>query len=128
MDYINENPQTLAEMERAAYITGDTRTADMLGAIIEGGIAIDEAADVETLEDWEKENGPASEYRDFFTLCFDNLGARYPCASITSNHDQGVIFQAIRLGEEARDLLQRIALDNGNFADQARALLAGDTQ
>lgn len=126
MDYINENPQTLSEMERAAYISGDTRTADMLAAVMEGVVAIDAADDVETLAQWENENGPASEYRDFFTLCFDNLGAHYPCASITSDYDQGVIFQAIRLGEEARDLLQRIALDNGNFADEARALLAGD--
>ena len=128
MDYTKKNPETLAELERVAYITGDTGTADMLAAIIEGVEAIYAADDVETLDMWEKENGPASEYRDFFTCCFDNLGAHYPCASITSDYDQGVIFQAIRLGEEARDLLQRIALDNGNFADEARALLDGDTQ
>lgn len=125
-DYLNLDPAQLSELERAAYASGDTERAALLEALAVERGRVDDMEDLETLAQWEKENGPASEYRDFFTLCFDNLGAHYPCASITSERDQGVIFQAIRLGEESRDLLQRIAADGGNFADEARALLNGD--
>lgn len=126
IDFINETPETLAEMERIAYISGDTRTADLLAAVGEAAAAIDAAEDVETLEQWEAVNGPASEYRDFFGLCFDQLNDHYPAPSITSDYDRWVILDAIQFGESARNLLQRIADDGGNFADEARAMLVGD--
>lgn len=126
MDYIEQNPVLLAEMERAAYMAGDTERAALLAAVGEAAEVIDAAQDVETLEQWESVNGSASAYRDFFDDCFEHLAGFYPSRSIGSDHDQAVIFGAIRFGESARDLLQRIADDGGNFADEARAMLTGD--
>lgn len=126
-DFADVPTVVLGEMERAAYMSGDTRTADLLAAVAEVNERAEALEDVETLEQWENVNGSASAYRDFFDCCFDHLDGRYPCPSIGSDHDQSVIFDAIRFGEAARDLLQRIADDGGNFADEARAMLAGDT-
>lgn len=126
-DFVDMPAERLAELERAAYMAGDVHTADLLDAVGDLVGQVDAAADAETLADWERNNGSAGEYRDFFDACFHHLDGHYPCPSIGSQHDQAVIFDAIRFGEAARDLLQRIAADGGNFADEARAMLAGDT-
>jgi hypothetical protein len=108
---------TLEEQERAAYIVGDTRTAELL-------------AQAQRLEELEEETGedaediPAmveavndagglkrlaekleelEELRRFFGDCFEMLGAHYPCPSVTSDHDKQVIFEAIRKGEGLTD-------------------------
>jgi hypothetical protein len=56
---------------------------------------------VETLEQWERRNGSAGEYRDFFEACFHCLAGHYPAPSVTSDYDKSVIFNAIRKGEGA---------------------------
>jgi len=52
-----------------------------------------------TLERWERNNGPAEAYREFFYDCFNYLAGHYPCPSVTSDHDKQVIFDAITRGE-----------------------------
>lgn len=125
---------TLEEQERSAYISGDTRTAELLGQVetLEGEVnALEEQIEeIETLEQWEKNHGPADGYCDFFYDCFEHLGAHYPAPSVTSDHDQSVIFDAIRFGESARELLQRIWRENevsAQYADEIEAMLNGDT-
>lgn len=97
--------KTINEQETLAYLSGDTDKADLLAQIAEL------EAQVETLEEqlsdaqdnrlekWEKNNGPVEEYEQFFYDCFEHLGAHYPCPSVTSNYDCGVIFAAIERGE-----------------------------
>lgn len=108
MDYINETPETLAEMERAAYITGDTRTADMLGAIIEGVEGIesrqDELDDLPSAKQREQDAEELAMLREFFNDCFANLSGHYPCPSVSSDYDKSVIFDAIRKGEGMEDI------------------------
>lgn len=58
--------------------------------------------DTETLNDWNKKNGPADSYKAFFYDCFERLSAHYPCPEVTSDYDCGVIFDAIERGEEVR--------------------------
>lgn len=62
--------------------------------------------ETETLESWEKNNGPAHEYVQFFNECFERLPAHYPCPSVTNEHDKSVIFEAIE-GEPLRDALYK---------------------
>lgn len=77
---MNHTHLTFEEQERAAYISGDTRTA---GLIVQS-------------EDLEH-------YKQFFEDCFEMLGAHYPCPSVTSDHDKRAIFDAIRKGEGLGD-------------------------
>jgi hypothetical protein len=92
----------LEELERAAYAQGDTLKAELLGRIIELQKEVealeDKIADTETLEDWEKRNGPAHAYKEFFDECFQALPCHYPCPSVTSDYDKSIIFDAIREG------------------------------
>jgi len=103
MDYINETPETLAELERAAYITGDTRTADMLGAIIEGVEGIDsrqeELDGLPSEKQREQDAADLGHLKEFFYDCFRSLNANYPCPDFSSDYDKNVIFEAIRRGE-----------------------------
>ncbi len=103
-------PMTTEEQERAAYLAGDTRTAELFVRIAELEAerdqldeeleaAKDAAAD-DSLTHWEKNHGPADAYRQFFFDCFDRLTAHYPAPSVTSDYDQSVIFGAIERGEE----------------------------
>ena len=98
------NDIELSELERLAYITGDTRTADLLARIADLEAQCEalqnQIDDTETLADWEKRNGPASAYKQFFEGCFDRLGGHYPAPSVTSDYDKNVIFEAIIRGEE----------------------------
>lgn len=95
---------TLEDQEQAAYIAGDTKTADLLARIAELEAEVleleNKIEDTMTLEEWEKRNGPAYEYVQFFQDCFDRLGAHYPAPSITSDYDKSIIFEAIDKGEE----------------------------
>ena len=96
---------TYSELERIAYVNGDTSQADLVARIVEleGEVAAleDQLSDAQadSLSSWEKNNGPASEYHDFFFDCFARLDGAYPCASVTSDYDKGVIFAAIERGE-----------------------------
>lgn len=124
---------TIEEQERAAYISGDTRTAELLGQVetLEGEVNTmeEQIEKTETLEQWEKNHGPAQEHWAFFHRCFDSLSAHYPAPSITSDQDQSVIFDAIRFGESARELLRRMWRENevsAQYADEIEAMLNGD--
>ena len=96
----------LEDMERNAYAKGDTLTAELLGRIVELQKQVETLEetieDTVTLEDWEKRNGSAEAYKSFFFECFENLNAHYPAPSATVEHDRGVIFEAIRKGEEVQ--------------------------
>ena len=93
----------LDERETVAYMNGDTKTADLLALVAELQREIEtlqeKIEDTETLEDWEKRNGSASEYREFFFDCFQRLEGHYPAPSITSDYDKSIIFNAIERGE-----------------------------
>jgi hypothetical protein len=96
---------TLEERERLAYISGDTRTADTLGEILDQQEQIElleeelETAQKDSLGEWERKHGPADEYRKFFHDCFQRLAEHYPCPEVTSDYDKAVIFSAIERGE-----------------------------
>ena len=93
----------LEERERAAYAVGDTERADLYAALIELRKQIEVLEDMETLESWEKRNGRAEDYKEFFDACFEHLGAHYPAPSVSSDYDKSVIFDAIRRGEDLTD-------------------------
>lgn len=92
----------LEDLERVAYAEGDTLKAELLGRIIELQREVEaleeKIEDTETLEDWEKRNGSAMAYKEFFDDCFQVLPKHYPAPSVTSDYDKGVIFDAIRNG------------------------------
>ena len=114
---MNHTHLTLEEQERAAYIAGDTRIADLLTqadrlaeledatledaedipAIVE---AVNDAGGLEGLDEKLEE---LRELRRFFEDCFECLAERYPCPSVSSDHDKSVIFGAIRKGEGIED-------------------------
>ena len=108
---MNTQQLTTEEQERAAYMAGDTRAAELLAQIAQleaerDALAEelenlkDSAAD-DSLERWENENGSAEEYKEFFFDCFARLAGHYPAPSVSSDYDKSVIFAAIEKGEEA---------------------------
>jgi hypothetical protein len=103
MDYTTKTLEQLSDMEREAYATGDTDRADLLIALIEVMGERDALEDTETLETWERNNGPAQSYKAFFEDCFERLGGHYPAPSVTSDYDCSVIFDAIAKGEGITD-------------------------
>jgi hypothetical protein len=99
------------EAERIAYAEGFTMAAELFARIAELEAerdqlaeelekAQDAAAD-DSLKHWEKENGPAEEYKEFFFDCFARLAGHYPAPDVSSDYDKSVIFAAIEKGEEA---------------------------
>ena len=95
---MNHTHLTLTEQERAAYISGDTRTAELLGDVdhlkqenerLDG--ALNDAPNDDDMQE-------LRELRQFFDDCFECLGAHYPCPEVSSDHDKSVIFDAIRKG------------------------------
>jgi outer membrane murein-binding lipoprotein Lpp len=108
---MNTQQLTTEEQERAAYIAGDTRAAELLAQIAqleaerdalaeELEEAQDAAAD-DSLERWKKENGDPEQYKEFFFDCFARLAGHYPAPDVSSDYDKGVIFKAIKRGEES---------------------------
>ena len=108
---MNTQALTTEEQERAAYLAGDTRTAELLAQIVqleaerdmlsEELEAAKDAAANDSLERWGYENGPAEEYKEFFYDCFARLAGHYPAPNVSSDYDKSVIFEAIEKGEEA---------------------------
>jgi outer membrane murein-binding lipoprotein Lpp len=107
---MNTQQLTTEEQERAAYMAGDTRAAELLAQIAQleaerDALAEelenlkDSAAD-DSLERWEKENGDAEQYKEFFFDCFARLAGHYPAPDVSSDYDKSVIFAAIEKGEE----------------------------
>jgi len=102
IDYIDLTLEQWAELERNAYAVGNVELANLLQCIIDLKDEIEsmeaEIEDLETLESWERENGPADAYKEFFFDCFERLN--YPAPSVTSDYDKSVIFDAIEKGEQ----------------------------
>jgi hypothetical protein len=108
---MNTQQLTTEEQERAAYMAGDTRAAELLAQIAQLEAERDALAEeLENLKDsaaddslarWENENGDAEQYKEFFFDCFARLAGHYPAPSVSSDYDKGVIFEAIEKGEEA---------------------------
>jgi hypothetical protein len=98
-----------AEAERLAYAEGFTMAAELFARIAALEVERDALArELEELEDkaaddslarWERDNGPADAYRQFFDDCFERLAGHYPAPSVTSDYDQSIIFAAIEKGE-----------------------------
>jgi hypothetical protein len=108
---MNTQQLTTEEQERAAYMAGDTRAAELLAQIAQIEVERDALAEElenlkdsaadDSLERWEKENGDPEQYKEFFFDCFARLAGHYPAPDISSDYDKGVIFSAIEKGEEA---------------------------
>ena len=113
--------------EPHAYIEGNTELADALARITELEAEVEEMQqeidDIESLDHWERRNGPADYYKEFFDDCFDRLEKHYPAPSVTSDYDKSVIFDSIDFAEEARPLIKQLAESDHELADQAKALL-----
>ena len=92
------------EAERLAYAEGFTMAAELFARIAELEAERDtltqeiEAAKDDSLTQWERNNGPADAYKQFFEDCFERLAGHYPCPSVTSDYDKSVIFEAIEKG------------------------------
>ena len=107
---MNTQQLTTEEQERAAYMAGDTRAAELLVQIAQLEAERDALAEeLENLKDsaaddslarWENENGDAEQYKEFFFDCFARLAGHYPAPSVSSDYDKSVIFAAIEKGEE----------------------------
>ena len=108
IDFVLANPETVEQFEREAYQAGDTKVADLLDLVSQLVSIVNEQDEkidrTETLEQWENKNGSADDYKEFFESCFEQLGAHYPCPSVTNDYDKSVIFEAIQLGEEYREI------------------------
>jgi outer membrane murein-binding lipoprotein Lpp len=107
---MNTQQLTTEEQERAAYMAGDTRAAELLAQIAQLEAERDalaeelekaqEAAADDSLERWENENGNPDDFKEFFYDCFARLAGHYPAPNISSDYDKSVIFAAIEKGEE----------------------------
>lgn len=106
--------KTLDELERAAYMAGDTSLAagfaainDLNNVLIDADLTLDRKIETQIEEKLDKalnDNCPDyAAYKQFFEDCFQRLDGHYPCASVTSDYDRSVIFNAIERGEGATE-------------------------
>jgi len=101
--------KTIEEQERIAYANGDTTQADLLARIVELEAQVEALEDqlsdaqADSLSRWEENNSPIADYMTFFDECFQRLNGHYPCPSVTSDYDRGVIYAAIKRGEEVSE-------------------------
>jgi len=102
--------KTLNELERAAYLAGDTSLAagfaainDLNNVLNDADLTLDRKIETQIEEKLDKalnDNCPDyAAYKQFFEDCFERLDGHYPCASVTSGYDCSVIFDAIERGE-----------------------------
>lgn len=102
--------KTVGELERAAYLAGNISLAagfaaidDLDNVLIEADLTLDrmiEAQIEEKLDRAVNDNCPNyAAYKQFFEDCFERLNCHYPCASVTSEYDRSIIFDAIDRGE-----------------------------
>ena len=101
--------RTTEELERAAYVAGDAKTAELMARIIElmariielekENEELEEMIADGSLSEWNHRNGDAEQYKDFFHDCFYRLNGQYVAPSILSDYDKSVIFAAIERGE-----------------------------
>jgi len=105
IDFLNCEISLIKDMERQAY-TDYPKASILFQALIDLREALeDKEKEIDQLKDdslsrWEKENGPADAYKEFFSDCFERLNGHYPCPSVTSDYDKSIIFNAIEKGEE----------------------------
>ena len=102
--------KTFNEIERAAYMAGNTQLADLahesarFWVIEENSELIDFNTDVDkqvkkAIKKAIAEKCPDYEaYKQFFEECFYRLNGHYPAPSVTSDYDCSVIFDAIEKG------------------------------
>ena len=101
--------RTEEELERAAYVAGDTATAELLARIAElekeneeleeKNDELEDKVANDSLSEWNRCNGDTGQYKAFFYDCFYRLNRHYPGPSISSDYDKSVIFKAIERGE-----------------------------
>lgn len=94
--------RTTEELERAAYVAGDAKTAELMARIAELEEKIEEMEEKienDSLSEWNRLNGDAEQYKGFFYDCFYRLNGRYPAPDVSSDYDKSVIFAAIERGE-----------------------------
>ena len=97
--------KTTEELECVAYTNGDTSKAELLTRIVELKAEVEnlesqlEDAQADSLSKWERNNGPAYDYVQFFNECFQRLNGLYSYPSVTSEYDCGIIYAAIERGE-----------------------------
>lgn len=90
------------EAERIAYAEGSTMAAGLLARIAELEEKIEEMEEKiadDSLSEWNRRNGDAEQYKEFFYDCFYRLNGRYIAPNISSDHDKSLIFAAIERGE-----------------------------
>jgi hypothetical protein len=109
IDFLNCDITQIEELERQAYADYPKASIlfqaliDLRQELEDKEKEIEELKEQTTIEQWTNENGGSpDDYKGFFEACFEHLDGRYPCPSVTSDYDQGVIFEAIQKGEEAR--------------------------
>ena len=96
---------TIEQMETQTYMVGDIDKAALLARIADLELQVEELTDKlddvesDSLARWERNNGPAYDYVQFFFDCFARLDGVYPCASVTSEYDKSIIYAAIQRGE-----------------------------
>lgn len=99
---------TFEELERAAYMSGNaelaalydvSQTTQQIENSLPRQMTVDDliGSGLETyIEGQVTKNCPDyEEYKQFFEDCFERLDGHYPCPSVTSDYDCGVIFEAI---------------------------------
>lgn len=102
--------KTLNELERDAYMAGNTPLAagfaaidDLDNVLNDADLTLDRTIETQIEEKLDKalnDNCPDyAAYKQFFEDCFKRLNGYYPCASVTSDYDCSVIFNAIERGE-----------------------------
>lgn len=99
------------DLERQAYMAGHTRLAEAYAALdmmerldeellqFDLHAPMDDQIEKHVEEEIEKRCPDYEAYKQFFEDCFQRLDGHYPCPSVTSDHDQSVIFDAITKGE-----------------------------
>jgi molecular chaperone GrpE (heat shock protein) len=99
--------EEIEHLERAAYATGDTKTAELLSRIADLQSEVERLeAILDDLPSEKQRDQDASdliELRQFFYDCFEHLDGHYPCPSFTSDYHKSVIFEAIQRGEATRE-------------------------
>ena len=104
---------TYHELERAAYMSGNTTQAEMMGTLatyddandaLGFGYTLDftiqDQIDAETDKEIAKKCPDYDAYKQFFEDCFYRLNGHYPAPSVTSDYDCSVIFDAIEKGSK----------------------------
>lgn len=102
--------RTTEELERAAYVAGDA-TAELLTRIAELEEKIEEMEEKienDSLSEWNRRNGDAEQYKDFFFDCFYRLNGHYLAPNISSDRDKSVIFEAIERASSRADALYKV--------------------